>query len=69
MKEYSITIKLDIESNNNINIDDIDVFSEELSFIIKAQSTKSLRVINVDIEDIEDLNEDDLYIFDENDDE
>lgn len=69
MKEYSITIKLDIESNNNINIDDIDVFSEEISEIIKAQSTKSIRVINVDIEDIEDLNEDDLYIFDENDDE
>lgn len=69
MKEYSITIKLDIESNNNINIDDIDVFSEEISDIIKAQSTKGLRVINVDIEDIEDLNEDDLYIFDENDDE
>lgn len=69
MKEYSITIKLDIESNNNINIDDIDVFSEEISDIIKAQSTKNIRVINVDIEDIEDLNEDDLYIFDENDDE
>lgn len=39
MKEYSIT---EIETNNNINIDDIDIFSEELSDIIKAQSSKSI---------------------------
>jgi hypothetical protein len=65
MKEYSITMKLEIETNNNINIDDIDIFSEELSDIIKAQSSKSIRVINVDIEDIEDLNEDDLYSLDD----
>lgn len=63
MKEYNITMKLEIETNNNINIDDIDIFSEELTDIIKAQSSKSIRVINVDIEDIEDLNEDDLYSF------
>jgi hypothetical protein len=58
-------MKLEIETNNNINIDDIDIFSEELSDIIKAQSSESIRVINVDIEDIEDLNEDDLYSLDD----
>lgn len=64
MKDFTILMKLNIETNNDINIDDINEFANELVGTIKDESTKKINILSVDIEEVEDLN-DDLYDFDE----
>lgn len=64
MKDFTILMKLNIETNNDINIDDITEFANELVSTIKDESTKKINILSVDIEEVEDLN-DDLYDFDE----
>lgn len=64
MKDFTILMKLNIETNNDINIDDITEFANELVGTIKDESTKKINILSVDIEEVEDLN-DDLYDFDE----
>lgn len=65
MKEYTITLKILIEAQNNIDLENINDFADELTETITEQSTNSIVITDVKIDDIVDLNDDMLDDYNE----
>src|SRR5574344_348054 len=58
MKEYTITLKISIEAQNNIDLENINDFADELTENITEQSTSSIVISDVTIDEVTDLNDD-----------
>jgi hypothetical protein len=69
MKEYTITLKISIEAQNNIDLENINDFADELIETITEQSTNSIIVNDVTIDNVADLNDDMLDDYDDYDEE
>lgn len=65
MKEYTITLKISIEAQNNIDLENINDFADELTETIIEQSTSSIVISDVTIDEVTDLNDDMLDNYDE----
>ena len=69
MKEYTITLKISIEAQNNIDLENINDFGDELIETITEQSTNSIIVNDVTFDNVADLNDDMLDDYDDYDEE
>lgn len=65
MKEYTITLKISIETQNNIDLENVNDFADELTETITEQSTSSIIINEVTVDDVTDLNEDMLDDYDD----
>jgi hypothetical protein len=65
MKEYTITLKVSIETQNNIDLENVNDFADELTETITEQSTSSIIINEVTVDDVADLNDDMLDDYDD----
>lgn len=65
MKEYTITLKISINAQNNIDLENINDFADELTETITNESTNNITITDVNIDDVADLTEDELDDYDE----
>jgi len=65
MKEYTITLKISINAQNNIDLENINDFASELIETIINESNNSITITDVNIDDVADLNDEELDDYDE----